>query len=179
MKPTLMLLSILAVGFCEPGMAQNENRKLIGEDRAGQIALAQAASGRVEFTERRVDGNKAVYEVYVMQGDTLRKTIIDSYTGVVDTLIVDTVNGRACLQARILSQKRAKLAAKAAVAGEVMRWRLRLEDGIWFYRFQIETANSELKEVYVNEQDFKVACVKTFRVLDKDSAGATGKPKPN
>jgi len=179
MKPTLMLLSILAVGFWESGMAQNEDRKLIGDDRASQIALAKADSGRVEFIERRVDENKAVYEVYVMQGDTLRKTSVDSYTGVVDTVIIDAENGRARLQARILSQKRAELAAKAAVAGDIMRWRLRHEGGNWFYRFQIETPNGKLKEVYVNEHDFKVARVKTFRTLDKDIAGATAKPQTN
>jgi len=179
MKPTLMLLSILAAGFWESGMAQNENRKLIGEDRAGQIAMAKAVSGRVEFIERRVDADKTVYEVYVMQGDTLCKTIVDSYTGLVDTMIVDTENGRARLQARLLSKKRAELAAKAAVAGDIMRWRLRHEGGNWFYRFQIETPNGKLKEVYVNEHDFKVTRIKTFRTLDKDIAGATAKPQNN
>lgn len=179
MKPALVLLSILALGSWQSGMAQNESRKLIGEDRAGQIALAQVEAGRVEFIERKVDRAKTVYEVYVMQGDTLCRTVVDGYTSVVDTVIVDVESGRERLKARILSQKRAELAAKAAVAGDIMRWRLRRAGGNWFYRFQIETPNGTLKEVYVKEHDFKVARVKTFRALDKNIADAETKPQTN
>lgn len=167
MKHALMLLSIWAVGFSELGFAQNEGRKLIGEDRAHQVALTKVGAGRVEFIERRGDEPEMVYEVYVMQGDTLFKTVIDAYTSALDTIIIDAKNGRRRLQARILAKKRAELVAKAAVAGEVMRWRLKHEDGGWFYRFQIETPDGKLKEVYVDEYNFKVVRVKSPKIQSK------------
>jgi uncharacterized membrane protein YkoI len=163
-----MLLSILAVGLAESGIAQREGRKLIGEDRAGEIALTKVGAGRVEFIERRGDNLTMVYEAYVMQGNTLFKTIIDSYTGVLNTIVVDSVNGRCRLQARMLSKKRAELAAKATVAGEVTRWRLKYENNIWCYRFQIETAEGQVKEVYVDERNFKVLQVKAAKVQSNE-----------
>jgi len=139
MKRTLLLLCLWAVCDVESGWAQKENRRLIGDERVQQIALAKIGAGRVEFTERRVKAAKTVYEVYVMRGDTLCKAVVDGYTSALDTIIVDAVNGRERIQARMLSQKRATLAAKAAMSGVILRWRLRHEGENWFYRFQIET----------------------------------------
>jgi hypothetical protein len=69
-----------------------------------------------------------VDEVYLMKGDTLFKTLIEAYNGALDTIIVDTHNGRGRLEARMFAKKRAELVAKVAVAAEVMRWRLKHED---------------------------------------------------
>jgi len=179
MKLTLWILSILVFGEIKSGWGQKENRRLLGEERAQQIALAKVGAGRVEFTERKVKPAKTVYEVYVMRSDTLCKTVIDGYTSMIDTVLIDAVTGRERLQARMLSQKRAALAAKAAVRGVILRWRLRYEDEHWFYRFQIETAKGQLKEVYVNEYDFKVTDIKTVRALDKDMADIAASVKPN
>lgn len=167
MKHALLVLSIWAVGFSASGFAQNEGRKLIGEDRAQQVALSKVGAGRVEFIERRGDEPEMVYEVYVMKGDTLFKTLIEAYNGALDTIIVDAQNGRRRLEARMFAKKRAELVAKAAVAGEVMRWRLKHEDGIWFYRFQIETPEGKIKEVYVNEYNFKVTRIKSPKIHRK------------
>lgn len=179
MKLALLALSIFILGETESGWAQKENRRLIGEEQAQQLALAKVGAGRVEFTERKVTAAKTVYEVYVMLGDTLCKTVVDGYTSVIDTVLVDAVNGRERLQARMLSQKRAALAAKAAVSGVILRWRLRHEGVHWFYRFQIETPQGQIKEVYVNEYDFKVTEIKTVRALDKDVADIATSIRPN
>lgn len=179
MKLALWFLSICVAGYMESAWAQKENRRLIGDERAQQIALAKVGAGRTEFTERKVSAAKTVYEVYVMRGDTLCKAIIDGYTSAVDTVIVDAVHGRERLQGRMLSQKRAALAAKTAISGVILRWRLRQEDENWFYRFQIETPKGQIKEIYVNEYDFKVARVKIFRELDKDIAEASVGSPPN
>lgn len=179
MKRALMILSLCAFGAMENGWAQKETRRLIGEERAQKLAVNKVGAGRVEFTERKVKAAKTVYEVYVMQGDTLCKVTVDGYTSAIDALIVDPMTGRDRLQARVLSQKRAALAAKAVVSGVILRWRLRYESEKWFYRFQIETPKGQIKEVYVNEYDFKVTRIKMVHALDTDMANISASPQPN
>lgn len=179
MKFSFLLLSFWICGGAENCWAQKDSRRLIGDERASQLALAKVGVSRVEFIERKAKAEKTIYEVYLMRGDTLRKVTIDGYTSVIDTVIVDVTNGRERLQARVLSQRRAALAAKAAVKGEILRWRLRYENENWFYRFQIETLQGQLKEIYVTEYDFKVARIKTVRTLDTDIANISASPQPH
>jgi len=167
MKPTLMLCGIWVVGISELGMAQVETRKLIKDEQACEVAMTKIGARRIAFVERKGKENRAYYEVYVMRGDTLVKAVVDGYTGKLDTVIIEAKNGRQRLEARMLAQRRAEVAAKAAVMGEVTRWKLKTNGERWSYRFQIETPDGKLKEVYVDENNFKVLRVKALKTSDK------------
>jgi uncharacterized membrane protein YkoI len=163
LKPALMLTMGAFIGFMKMGMAQtNGHNKLIKEDRACQIATEKLGASRVEFIERIGDDHRTVYEVYIMKGDTLLKAVVNGYTSKVDTVNVYTDASREKLQARILAKTRAENVALAAVSGEVARWKLKYDDGLWCYRFRIETPDGKLKEVFVDRYSFKLVRVKEY-----------------
>ncbi len=132
----------------------------MNEDRLRELVKDKLSPGRVEFIERKDNDSLTVYEYYLMQGDTLRKFVVNARTGVVDTVFVETQQGRAMLMARQIAQTRAESAALTAVAGEIIRWKLKKSEGVWFYKFRIATLKGKLKDVFVDKESFEVKRVR-------------------
>lgn len=162
MKKTLLLFTT-AVLLCQTrAIAQPVYGKIMNEDRVRELVKDHLALGQLEFVERKDDDSLTVYEYFLLHEDTLHKVLVNGRAGTVDTIIVELQNGRAQLQARQLAYTRAETAALAAVAGEVMRWKLKKSEGKWFYKFRIETAKGKFKDVFVDKESFEVARVRNY-----------------
>ncbi len=158
---TACLLFATMVTFCAvPVAAQAEAGKIMNEDRVRDLIKDKLALGRLEFLERRDDDSLTVYEYFLMHGDTLHKVVVNARRGEIDTVVVDVQQGRAVLQARQIAQTRAEAAALAAVPGEIIRWKLKKSEGVWFYKFRIATLKGKLKDVFVDKESFEVKRVR-------------------
>ena len=162
MNPIALLMAGVLMLAMESGIAQDAKTKPIGEEQAQEIAMAKVGAGRVEFMERKSDGAKTFYEIYIMRGDTLVKASIDGYRSAIDSINIDAKAGRQRLQARQLAYKRAKSVAEKEATGETLRWKIRKVDNVWCYRFFIETTDKRSKEVYVDGNTFKVVRVRSL-----------------
>lgn len=160
MKNACLLFSIMVTLSTTPVAAQPEAGKIINEERVRELVKAQLTLGRLEFVERRDDDSLTVYEYFLMQGDTLHKVLVNGRSGGVDTVIVEAKQGRAILQARQIAQTRAEAAALAAVKGEILRWKLKKSEGVWFYKFRIATPKGKLKDIFVDKESFEVKHVR-------------------
>ncbi len=164
-------VTFIKIGVCmlamESAIGQVANKKPIGEDQALEAVKANLQRGRVEFVERKSDGDKTVYDFYIMRGDTLVNAVVNGHTRTIDSISVDFKTGRQRLEARKLSKARAEAAALKEVPGEVTRWKLRQFEKYLCYRFHIETPKKKWKEVYVDAGNYKVIRVKEHEIKEE------------
>ena len=141
--------------------------RIIHEDRITELVLSKLGSGHVEFVERRDDDTLTIYDVYFTKADTLMKIVCNGRTGTFEVRPLDPAQGRMLLQARMLAKTRAENAALEAVAGQVLRWKLKCEEEKWYYWFRIETPRNKWKNVYIDRDSFEVIKIKTFKKFDE------------
>lgn len=166
MKRICLLLAAAVTSCVATAAAQAETGKIMNEERLRELVKDKLSLGRLEFIERRDDDSLAIYEYFLMQGDTLHKVIVDARKGAVDTIIVEPQQGRTLLQARQIAQARAEAAALAAVQGEIIRWKLKKSEGVWFYKFRVATPKGKLKDVFVEKNSFEVKRVRKHEEVE-------------
>lgn len=147
-------------------VAQAATGKIMSEERLRTLVKDRLTFGQLEFIERRDDDSLTVYEYFLMRGDTLQKIVVNARSGQVDTVIVEAEQGRAQLRARQIAFARAESAAREAVAGEIIRWKLKRSEGLWFYKFRIATPKGKLKDVFVDKESFKVKRVRPYEQVE-------------
>lgn len=160
MKTACLLFAALTIFCAVPVAAQAEAGKINNEERLRELIKDRLVLGKLEFVERRDNDSLTVYEYFFMQGDTLHKVVVNARRVRIDTVIVDAQQGRAVLQARQIAQTRAEAAALAKVPGEIIRWKLKKSEGVWFYKFRIATPKGKLKDVFVEKESFEVKHVR-------------------
>lgn len=160
MKKACLLFTLALIFASAPVSAQAESEKIMNEERLRDLIKDKLALGKLEFVERRDDDSLTVYEYFLMQGDTLHKVVVNARRGKVDTVQVEVAQGRSILQARQIAQTRAEAAALAKIPGEVVRWKLKKSEGVWFYKFRIATPKGKLKDVFVERDSFEVRHVR-------------------
>lgn len=160
---TACLLFAAALALCAaPVAAQAEAGKITNEERLRELIKDRLALAKLEFIERRDNDSLTVYEYFLMHGDTLHKVVVNARWVRIDTVIVEAQQGRAVLQARQIAQTRAEAAALAKVPGEIIRWKLKKSEGVWFYKFRIATPKGKLKDVFVEKESFEVKHVRKY-----------------
>jgi uncharacterized membrane protein YkoI len=160
MKTTCLLLAAVVTFCAAPVAAQAESGKIMNEERLRGLIKDKLTLGKLEFVERRDDDSLTVYEYFLMQGDTLHKVVVNARRGEIDTVLVEVQQGRAILQARQIAQTRAEAAALAKIPGEIIRWKLKKSEGVWFYKFRVATPKGKLKDVFVEKESFEVKHVR-------------------
>ncbi len=160
MKKACLLFTLALVFASAPVSAQAESGKIMNEERLRELIKDRLTLGKLEFIERRDDDSLTVYEYFLMHGDTLHKVVVNARRGKIDTVHVAVEQGRAILQARQIAQTRAETAALAKIPGEVIRWKLKKSEGVWFYKFRIATLKGKFKDVFVERDSFEVRHVR-------------------
>lgn len=164
-------VTFITIGACivamETSLGQVAHKKPIDEDQALEVVKASLQRGRVEFVERKSDGDKTVYDFFIMRGDTLVNAVVNGHTSAIDSISFDVTTGKQRLEARKLSKARAEAAALKEVPGEVTRWKLRQFEKYWCYRFHIETIDKKWKEVYIDAGNYKVIRVKQHEIKEE------------
>lgn len=169
MKNLFLFFTTVIILFESQAVAQAASGKIMSEDRLRELVKDRLTLGQLEFIERRDDDSLTVYEYFLMRGDTLHKVVVNARNGAIDTVIVEAQQGRSQLQARLIAFARAEVAALQAVAGEIMRWKLKRSEGVWFYKFRIETAKGKLKDVFVDKESFEVKRVRKYEQVDLEN----------
>lgn len=165
MKIACLLFAALAAFCAAPVAAQAEAGKITNEERLRELIKDRLALAKLEFVERRDNDSLTVYEYFLMQGDTLHKVVVNARRVRIDTVIIDAQQGRAVLQARQIAQTRAEAAALAKIPGEIIRWKLKKSEGVWFYKFRIATPKGKLKDVFVEKESFEVKHVRKYEEI--------------
>lgn len=160
MKTAYLVFTTMLFFTGATASAQAESGKIINEERLRDLIKDKLPLGKLEFVERRDDDTLTVYEYFLMQGDTLHKVVVNARHGKIDTVHINVAQGRAALQARQIAYTRAEAAALAKIPGEVIRWKLKKSEGVWFYKIRVATSKGKLKDVFVDRESFEVKHVR-------------------
>lgn len=167
----LLAATVPAVLMLFPAVYENQQprAKIMNEDNVQNLVMARLGSGRIEFVERKDDDTLTTYEIYLAKSDTLMKVIVNGRSGVFESYRLDPQQGHAVLKARMLAKTRAEKVALEAVRGQVLRWKLKREEGHWYYWFRIETVEpkNKWKNVYIDKDSFEVKKIKTYKRFEK------------